>query len=245
MNFKLIVLAAAVAVSPLAASAATQTFFSKDAFLAALGLNAFQTEDFSGFASGTLLDGTTFAKTGVTVSPLKPNDGTRTQGSGTALENSVTDEKLRLSIDNSGSPSNAAGDTGNTEVVFTLAGATTFLGLDFGLTDPTPRQGIGNDSGTSAMSIGINGFSYDFSTDYSADPGYVGFFGVITDEAFSSFKFASNGSGGFTDDDFAVDNLISAAAPGNEIPPVPLPAGLPLLLGGLAAFGIARSRRTA
>uniref|UniRef100_UPI003EB871C6 VPLPA-CTERM sorting domain-containing protein n=1 Tax=Primorskyibacter sedentarius TaxID=745311 RepID=UPI003EB871C6 len=30
---------------------------------------------------------------------------------------------------------------------------------------------------------------------------------------------------------------------GDEIPPVPLPAGLPLLAGGLAAFGLVRRKR--
>lgn len=70
--------------------------------------------------------------------------------------------------------------------------------------------------------------------------------GTVTGGGFdaspSSFNFAISSA----DDTAGFFNLRIATPPDDiALPPVPLPAGLPLLIGGLAVFGIARSRRKA
>ncbi|MFK7762770.1 MAG: VPLPA-CTERM sorting domain-containing protein [Roseobacter sp.] len=67
------------------------------------------------------------------------------------------------------------------------------------------------------------------------------FIGILSDTAFSSFtllhgdKVAPGGVDG-ANENFWIDELVLA-------PAVPLPAGLPLLLAGLGAFGVMRRRR--
>lgn len=67
------------------------------------------------------------------------------------------------------------------------------------------------------------------------------FIGILSDTAFSSFtllhgdKVAPGGVDG-ANENFWIDELVLA-------PAVPLPAGLPLLLAGLGAFGVLRRRR--
>lgn len=53
----------------------------------------------------------------------------------------------------------------------------------------------------------------------------------------------SFGYGGDNADDFYLGALTANFDPDRQTPPVPLPAGLPLLVGGLAALGLASRRR--
>lgn len=64
------------------------------------------------------------------------------------------------------------------------------------------------------------------------------FFGVISTEAFSEVTLQFVGSNGGV---AGLDDLVYAPAPVTA--PIPLPAGLPLLLGGLGAFAALRTRK--
>ncbi len=221
--FKRTITTAIVAVSlPFAAGAATQTFTDQAAFLAAIGGVPTTTETFD--ISDQLLSGTgTVFNTGVTVTPFAAS-----------ADNRVQDEVLRLSVDNdSGNATNPANPlTSLIEIM--LPNASRFFGIDFGSTSGS--GGIGNNSGTMLD----DNLAFNFSTlsPGQTTSGYSGFFGLIADDAFTKISFSSEGIGNFTDDDFRADNLVFEA-----VAPIPVPAGLPLLLGGMAVFGALRARR--
>ena len=79
----------------------------------------------------------------------------------------------------------------------------------------------------------------------------TGFFGLISDTAFSSVTFSTN-QGGFLPFgnptvslqaiNFRLDNLAAGSAAGNQVPPIPLPASALLLMAGLGGFGALRVR---
>lgn len=199
---------------PMMASAATTEYFDKSAFDAIVGsdvvIERFDVADQQISAAGTVF------RTGVTVSAQLPS-----------ADNKVADEVLNISLDNSGNPA-VPGNPLTSLVTITLPYASTFFGITFGVDG---SGGIGNNSGTTLS----NGETFRFSR---PNPGYTGFYGLISDMAFQTVTFRSNDTGTFTDDDIKADDLIYAATA-----PVPVPAGLPLLVGGLAAFGFARSRK--
>lgn len=79
-------------------------------------------------------------------------------------------------------------------------------------------------------------------------PARPDFFGILSDTAFDSFTFVHGGlianvAPSLISEAFRIDDLALAVAPDSALAPVPLPAGLPLLLAGLGALGIARRRR--
>ena len=213
--------AAALAVAlPMGAQAASVSFTDQAAFeaaLAAAGLasqpSVTETFDVADQLIGG--SGTTFGS-GLTV--------TATDGS---ADNNVTGEVLRISLDSTNAAIPASPLTSTVQFDFPVA--TRFVSLFFG---ENGVGGIGNDSGTTLTLS--NGFSESFSL---ADPGYLGFFGILSDDAFSSLTFTSNNTGTFTDDDIRIDDVTFSA--------VPVPAALPLMLVGLGALGIARARRKA
>lgn len=208
---------------PLGAQAASVQYFDQSAFndaLASAGL-ASQPTVTEGFdVADVLLDGpltgTTFGS-GLSVTAINPS-----------ADNNVTDGALRISLDSSNATRPA--DPFTSAVQFAFPTPTRFVSLFFGEDNV---GGIGNDSGTTLN----NGDEFSFT---NVDPGYIGFYGIIADTAFSSLTFTSNNDGTFTDDDIRIDDVTFA-----DVAPIPLPAGLPLLLAGLGAFGIARSRRKA
>ncbi|WP_308917024.1 hypothetical protein [Jannaschia sp. LMIT008] len=233
MTLRTITLAAVAAAVPMAASAisVTQTFqgstgadatAARAAFNAAFG-SVSQVEDFSGFANGTLLDNTMFPTTGTQVSPNAPS-----------ADNAIVEDVLFLSVDNTGSATNPANPL-TQSVTITLPNATTFFGADFGASEDgfIGTNGIGNDSG---LTIALDGTVVETFT--LSDPGFTGFFGLQADMAFTTITFGSAAIGGFTDDDFALDNLqFSDGAV------IPVPAALPLLAAGLGLMGWVGARR--
>ncbi len=64
---------------------------------------------------------------------------------------------------------------------------------------------------------------------------------VAFDSTAASFRFSAAGAGQNTTTSGLYTLFVQA--PPEEIAPIPLPAGAPLLLGGLALLGFARKRR--
>ena len=226
----LAILAAATAL-PTAGNAAS-VFFDRDAFDAAVQGVTVVRQDFSDAPDGSL-NGPTVFGSGLTVSPVAPTG-----------DNFVRDGVLRLSIDNPNGPA----DPATLVVDIMLPRASSFFAFDFGEAilgadnSQTTGRGPGNNSGTT-LTAGT--FSFDFADPDPAYPGtfpngYTGFFGVMGDmgETFQTLSFASNGMGTKTDDDFTVTSVSFEGEPA----PIPLPAGLPLLVAGLGALGLMRRR---
>jgi hypothetical protein len=220
---KSLLVAALVVITPISAAASTvMTFTDRDAFLAAIGSQRFGTETFSVSDQQIAPGGTTFGS-GVTVGTVGPSD-----------ENRVEGEALRISVDNDPAKARNSAAATTSRIDIRLPSETTFFGLNFG--SDTGSGGIGNDSGT--VLLGDLDFNFDQLSPFGADPGYSGFFGLISRTAFQTISFGSANVGSFTDDDIRIDDLIYG------IPvPVPVPASLPLMLVGIAAIGILCVRR--
>jgi hypothetical protein len=228
---------ATVGLLALPAAGNAATFTSQAQFMNAIGGSATTTETFSGVQDGTFLggpgNGTAFS-TGVVVEVTDPNTVEGRPG-----ENTVSNGALSLSIDNPNRRGDA--DPANQSTPFAqmvrivLPRATTFFGIDFGRDG---ARGVGNDSGT--LLAGGIGFDLGDLTPNDPDGQYVGFFGFTSSQAFQEIVFTSaqQGSDRF-DDDFIADNLIYSGTPA----PVPVPAALPLLLGGMGALGLMRRRK--
>jgi len=110
----------------------------------------------------------------------------------------------------------------NTSATITFDTAVTAVGFDI--------SAFGNVGNVSSLSI-LDGI-FD-QTDIPGSGG-VSFFGVTSDTAFTTLTFFSS-----INDGFSVDNLTYG-----EAAAVPVPAGLPLLLGGLGMLGWLRRRST-
>jgi hypothetical protein len=232
--------ALALLAAPLGAQAATfadATFSGANGradFLAAIGAAPTVTERFEGKADGTAIGGpgaaTAFAS------------GVRVEVDLPSADNTVEGDRLQLSLDNPVGPN--LGAFTETVTLF-LPRQTRFFGVDFGFAGPGGQlmSGIGNDNGSELIAP----LTFDFNglTPSGDDVPYVGFFGVTSDTAFDRIVLRGTGNNDFNnDDDFSVDNLIFAAGgTGPNISPVPVPAALPLLLGGMAALGLMGRRR--
>ena len=229
MRVYLSLIAAAVLAAPAVNAASLYT--DQSAFDAALG--GVSTVS-GGFTGGDNIDGddnigspTTFDN-GITITLDQPSTDNEVFGAGF----------LRLSVDNTGNPDNAA-DPMTKEIELFFPRAVTAFALEFGepnaFEDGGTGRGPGNDSGTT---LTAGSFTYNFTDEGFGDaPGFTGFFGVIGHggETFDSVLFTSNGRGIKTDDDFTVTNI--------QYAPVPLPAGLPLLAAGLGVFGLIKRRK--
>lgn len=223
MSCKISAVIALIVAAP-AANAAT-VYLDEALFTAAVTGNL-ETSEFTGQPQGAITNGAQFDN-GVTVTLDQPSS-----------DNFVEDTFLRLSIDNIGPDAQVSAVTET--VTFAFDVPVTAFGFEFG--DPVTApdggtgRGPGNNSGTT---LTAGDFSFSFSDDYSANPGYTGFFGVVghPGDTFSSVVFSSNGIGDFVDDDFTVQSIALA--------PVPLPAGLPLLAAGLGVLGLLRRRSKA
>jgi hypothetical protein len=216
---------------PFGASAATTTFFDEagraDFTNLLSGFSIVETFDVE--ADGAIpAGGRTLAGSGITITP-----------SSASADNLIDGGALRLSTDSANGANPAANATRS--ITLALPNLSQLFGTDFGNPGGNNR-GIGNDSGTTLellLGTVVVG-SYDFSTMFGTDPGYIGFFGISSDDAFDAVRFVTNNAGAFTDDDFQLDTVLFSDAA-----PIPLPAGLPLLIAGLGALGIVRARRNA
>lgn len=88
-------------------------------------------------------------------------------------------------------------------------------------------QNFGNVGNVSTLSV------LDGVFDQTDIPGGTLFFGLVSDTAFTSLTFTSE-----INDGFALDNLTYGTTA-----PIPVPAGLPLILGGLGAIAMLRRKR--
>jgi hypothetical protein len=243
--FRLPFLAAALALAPLAAPAAT--FYldgtiggsptqarvlngGRAAFDAAISGLSKATEGFDTAAlNGTLVNDAVFTS------------GIRIFADAASLDNNTFDGFIRLSTDNANRvvngvsrPESPFTDT----ITITLPTPTSFVAFDFGI----DGRGIGNNSGTK---VTINGDEFNFRTQISGvnqDNGdFEGFFGYRTADPTVTFRTVTFAgldlTTTFTDDDFTVDNVVYTPAP------IPLPAGAWLLIGGLGTLGALRARR--
>ena len=90
-------------------------------------------------------------------------------------------------------------------------------------------------TGSDSTLTGTLGYNY-----YGPDHTYHLSFGVTSDAMGQLvIGFFGNSDQGWDDEGFGIDNIVVSDA----LPTVPLPAGLPLLAGGLMAFGLLRRRR--
>lgn len=124
------------------------------------------------------------------------------------------------------------------KLTFDFAEGTTAFGADFGaLGEPFTR------TGPSLFLTGLfDGILQTFSI--GDVTGENGFFGLTSSTAFSSVTFTTQNPSFVGRENFNLDNLaLSDNTP--VVAPVPLPAGLPLLVGALGIFGFAKRRRAA
>ena len=207
--------------SNLASAASIATFTDRTAFEAALA--SVTTETFNGFTEDT----------GFENPALDVGDFTLDAGSNGG--NNIVDAAPllnggNLSIDGTPYLSFLLSDDqpGSDEVAdITFNTGITAFGFD--------HSGIGNASnGKTRLGIILGPTVESFLSDLTGVASEAGFFGVITDIEFTSVFLATS-----TNDSFSLDNLTYGTAP----TPVPLPAGLPLLLLGIGGLATVRGLR--
>ncbi|MEO0400275.1 MAG: VPLPA-CTERM sorting domain-containing protein [Pseudomonadota bacterium] len=214
-----VVFGAAFAMTAPSAYAATVTFTDRVAFEAAAG--GVQTEDFSSQTVGLLAENTAnggFNGFTVTWSDVSGSN------MGVGIDDPGFDNRLAWGEDLF---FNGSGQVGPT---ITLEFDAPILAIGFDWFD---------DDTTDVYSLTVGGETFvngPFDSNGSGD----GFFGLVSDVGFSTLVFTSTAQGGFVRP-FGVDNIAYALEPNV----VPLPAGLPLLLTGLAGLSFAGRRKSA
>ncbi len=117
-----------------------------------------------------------------------------------------------------------------------------FIGGGFSVWDGAAFQAIGTPTGFSYdswINIGVNlDTSTDMFTVFAGDASLT--FGASGSKSFSNAILQGINTNDGINRDIYFDNFV-ASAPS----PVPVPASLPILLSGLAIFGVVRRRRTA
>lgn len=107
-----------------------------------------------------------------------------------------------------------------------------------GMTFDSPTYSLGFDFAGLGSGVGTTSISVLMQQVFTnADIADSGFFGVISDMAFSEMRFSTTARG----DMFSIDNVTY----GGQISAVPVPASLPLLAFGLGALGFWRRRQSA
>ncbi len=137
-----------------------------------------------------------------------------------------------------------AGDTINVTSFFGAGGVGDYAGIETG-TSPFSLIALAKpDTGNVGTSFTFGDFSFEITSTEVVQDDAIGLqifgFGDVTGGGFdvseSSYRFSLSGDG-------AVGSYsLFIATPPEDIAPIPLPAGLPLLLGGIAAFAMVRRR---
>lgn len=184
---------------------------------AAVG-GAVQTQDFSGYATGTDL-------TGVAVLP----GVTLTSNLGPVQVFGAADSAVAFG------PARAAGNA-YYEAQYALpflAAALDITAFEADPADPTTAQ----DTGRLLFSFSDGG---TYGADIAGGDGSPIFFGIISDTAITSFRWTEAHEAGGGNEETGLDNLRVAQRAANELP---LPGSLSLAMLALAAVPLARRRR--